>query len=156
MAEKIRLEDRECPLSATLGLVGEWWTLLILHDAFGGHDLEERDESVAQPEPVREFDGAAREVAFEVGVHVMAFDAVDRTPADRAPHLDGVLVGSGHLRSPLPDPGVTVPLLVLVEHGRVVREAGDDGVDVTTVRSCEVLGDDRGQRARHDGVLSVG
>jgi DNA-binding HxlR family transcriptional regulator len=36
MGEKIRLEDRECPLSATLGLVGEWWTLLILHDAFDG------------------------------------------------------------------------------------------------------------------------
>ncbi len=37
MARKIRLEDRECPLSATLGLVGEWWTLLILHDAFDGY-----------------------------------------------------------------------------------------------------------------------
>ena len=37
MATKIRLEDRECPLSATLGLVGEWWTLLILHDAFDGY-----------------------------------------------------------------------------------------------------------------------
>ena len=37
MAGKIRLEDRECPLSATLGLVGEWWTLLILHDAFDGY-----------------------------------------------------------------------------------------------------------------------
>ncbi|MDQ1491094.1 MAG: hypothetical protein QOJ23_3608, partial [Actinomycetota bacterium] len=37
MVEKIRLEDRECPLSATLGLVGEWWTLLILHDAFDGY-----------------------------------------------------------------------------------------------------------------------
>jgi DNA-binding HxlR family transcriptional regulator len=37
VAEKIRLEDRECPLSATLGLVGEWWTLLILHDAFDGY-----------------------------------------------------------------------------------------------------------------------
>ncbi|MEE6178720.1 winged helix-turn-helix transcriptional regulator [Mycobacterium sp. 050134] len=37
MTEKIRLEDRECPLSATLGLVGEWWTLLILHDAFDGY-----------------------------------------------------------------------------------------------------------------------
>ena len=37
MAEKIRLEDRECPLSATLGLVGDWWTLLILHDAFDGY-----------------------------------------------------------------------------------------------------------------------
>ena len=37
MAQKIRLEDRECPLSATLGLVGEWWTLLILHDAFDGY-----------------------------------------------------------------------------------------------------------------------
>src|SRR3981189_3378049 len=37
MAQKIRLEDRECPLSATLGLVGEWWTLLILHDAFDGN-----------------------------------------------------------------------------------------------------------------------
>jgi len=37
MAEKIRLEDRECPLSSALGLVGEWWTLLILHDAFDGY-----------------------------------------------------------------------------------------------------------------------
>ena len=37
MASKIRLEDRECPLSATLGLVGEWWTLLLLHDAFDGY-----------------------------------------------------------------------------------------------------------------------
>lgn len=37
MATKIRLEDRECPLSSTLGLVGEWWTLLILHDAFDGY-----------------------------------------------------------------------------------------------------------------------
>jgi DNA-binding HxlR family transcriptional regulator/alkylated DNA nucleotide flippase Atl1 len=35
--EKIRRQDRECPLSATLGLVGEWWTLLILHDAFDGY-----------------------------------------------------------------------------------------------------------------------
>src|SRR3954452_9441772 len=37
MVERIRLEDRECPLSTTLGLVGEWWTLLILHDAFDGY-----------------------------------------------------------------------------------------------------------------------
>src|SRR4029078_4308526 len=37
VARKIRLEDRECPLSATLGLFGEWWTLLILHDAFDGY-----------------------------------------------------------------------------------------------------------------------
>jgi len=37
VVDKIRLEDRECPLSATLGLVGEWWTLLILHDAFDGY-----------------------------------------------------------------------------------------------------------------------
>ncbi|MEH1094049.1 winged helix-turn-helix transcriptional regulator [Micromonospora sp. CPCC 205739] len=37
MAGKVRLEDRECPLSATLGVVGEWWTLLILHDAFDGY-----------------------------------------------------------------------------------------------------------------------
>ncbi|WP_262286423.1 helix-turn-helix domain-containing protein [Micromonospora sp. MA102] len=37
MPGKIRLEDRECPLSATLGVVGEWWTVLILHDAFDGY-----------------------------------------------------------------------------------------------------------------------
>ena len=37
MAAKVRLEDRECPLSATLGLVGDWWVLLILHDAFDGY-----------------------------------------------------------------------------------------------------------------------
>ncbi|RDH74761.1 transcriptional regulator [Mycolicibacterium moriokaense] len=37
MTDEIRPEDRECPLSATLGLVGDWWTLLILHDAFDGY-----------------------------------------------------------------------------------------------------------------------
>lgn len=37
MSERIRSEDRECPLSATISLVGEWWTLLILHDAFDGY-----------------------------------------------------------------------------------------------------------------------
>jgi DNA-binding HxlR family transcriptional regulator len=37
MASKIRLEDRECPLSSTLGLIGEWWTVLILHDLFDGY-----------------------------------------------------------------------------------------------------------------------
>lgn len=36
MAAKIRLEDRECPLSTTVGLVGDWWTVLILHDVFDG------------------------------------------------------------------------------------------------------------------------
>ena len=37
MASRIRLEDRECPLSTALGYVGEWWTLLILHDCFDGY-----------------------------------------------------------------------------------------------------------------------
>jgi len=37
MASRIRLEDRECPLSTTVQYVGEWWTLLILHDAFDGY-----------------------------------------------------------------------------------------------------------------------
>ena len=37
MAQRIRLEDRECPLSSTLGIVGEWWTVLILHDVFDGY-----------------------------------------------------------------------------------------------------------------------
>jgi DNA-binding HxlR family transcriptional regulator len=37
MAGKVRLEDRECPLSSALGVVGEWWTLLLLHDAFDGY-----------------------------------------------------------------------------------------------------------------------
>ena len=37
MVAKIRLEDRECPLSSTLGVVGEWWTVLILHDVFDGY-----------------------------------------------------------------------------------------------------------------------
>lgn len=37
MPSRIRLEDRECPLSTTVAHVGEWWTLLILHDAFDGY-----------------------------------------------------------------------------------------------------------------------
>jgi DNA-binding HxlR family transcriptional regulator len=36
LASRLRSEDRECPLSTTLQHVGEWWTLLILHDAFDG------------------------------------------------------------------------------------------------------------------------
>ncbi|GAA2480942.1 helix-turn-helix domain-containing protein [Actinocorallia cavernae] len=37
MPSRIRLEDRECPLSTTAQHVGEWWTLLLLHDAFDGY-----------------------------------------------------------------------------------------------------------------------
>ncbi|WP_062214786.1 helix-turn-helix domain-containing protein [Streptomyces sp. NBRC 109706] len=37
MPSRIRLEDRECPLSTTVQHIGEWWTLLILHDAFDGY-----------------------------------------------------------------------------------------------------------------------
>ncbi|GGN44861.1 winged helix-turn-helix transcriptional regulator [Streptomyces fuscichromogenes] len=37
MPSRIRLEDRTCPLSTTVQHVGEWWTLLILHDAFDGY-----------------------------------------------------------------------------------------------------------------------
>ncbi|MFE0345808.1 winged helix-turn-helix transcriptional regulator [Streptomyces griseoluteus] len=37
MASRIRPEDFECPLSTTVRHVGEWWTLLILHDAFDGY-----------------------------------------------------------------------------------------------------------------------
>jgi DNA-binding HxlR family transcriptional regulator len=34
---RIRLEDRECPLSRAAAVVGEWWTVLLLHDAFDGY-----------------------------------------------------------------------------------------------------------------------
>jgi DNA-binding HxlR family transcriptional regulator len=37
LASRIRAEDLECPLSTTAQHVGEWWTLLILHDAFDGY-----------------------------------------------------------------------------------------------------------------------
>ena len=37
MGGKVRLEDRACPLSTALGYVGEWWTMLILHDCFDGY-----------------------------------------------------------------------------------------------------------------------
>jgi DNA-binding HxlR family transcriptional regulator len=36
MGARTRRDDRECPLSTTVQHVGEWWTLLILHDAFDG------------------------------------------------------------------------------------------------------------------------
>jgi DNA-binding HxlR family transcriptional regulator len=37
LAGRTRLEDRTCPLSTTVQHVGEWWTLLLLHDAFDGY-----------------------------------------------------------------------------------------------------------------------
>lgn len=33
----VRAEDRECPLSTAMAYVGEWWTVLILHDCFDGY-----------------------------------------------------------------------------------------------------------------------
>lgn len=35
--KRMRLEDRSCPLSTTVQHVGEWWTLLLLHDLFDGY-----------------------------------------------------------------------------------------------------------------------
>jgi DNA-binding HxlR family transcriptional regulator len=35
--KRTSLEDRECPLSSTLDIVGEWWTILLLHDLFDGY-----------------------------------------------------------------------------------------------------------------------
>jgi DNA-binding HxlR family transcriptional regulator len=37
MVDRIRPEDLECPLSTAAAIVGEWWTLLLLHDAFDGY-----------------------------------------------------------------------------------------------------------------------
>ncbi|UFU07468.1 winged helix-turn-helix transcriptional regulator [Ruania halotolerans] len=37
MSAHIRAEDRECPLSTAMSYVGEWWTILILHDCFDGY-----------------------------------------------------------------------------------------------------------------------
>ncbi len=37
MAARVRVEDRECPLSTAMSYVGEWWTMLILHDCFDGY-----------------------------------------------------------------------------------------------------------------------
>lgn len=37
MSAHIRPEDRECPLSTAMSYVGEWWTVLILHDCFDGY-----------------------------------------------------------------------------------------------------------------------
>lgn len=36
MSARVRIEDRECPLSTAMAYVGEWWTMLILHDCFDG------------------------------------------------------------------------------------------------------------------------
>lgn len=37
MPARIRVEDRECPLSTAMSYIGEWWTILILHDCFDGY-----------------------------------------------------------------------------------------------------------------------
>jgi DNA-binding HxlR family transcriptional regulator len=37
MPARIRVEDRECPLSTAMSYVSEWWTVLILHDCFDGY-----------------------------------------------------------------------------------------------------------------------
>lgn len=45
MSARIRAEDRECPLSTAMSYVGEWWTILILHDCFDGYTRFDEFES---------------------------------------------------------------------------------------------------------------
>lgn len=45
MAAQLRAEDRECPLSTAMSYVGEWWTMLILHDCFDGYTRFDQFES---------------------------------------------------------------------------------------------------------------
>ncbi|PDP84898.1 transcriptional regulator [Glycomyces fuscus] len=37
MPGRTRQEDLECPLSTAIEYVGDWWTLLLLHDLFDGY-----------------------------------------------------------------------------------------------------------------------
>lgn len=37
MTLRIGTEHYECPLSAAMSIVGEWWTVLVLHDCFDGY-----------------------------------------------------------------------------------------------------------------------
>ena len=34
--QRTRLGDMQCPIARSLGRVGEWWSMLILRDAFAG------------------------------------------------------------------------------------------------------------------------
>ena len=43
--KRTSLADKECPLSTTLDIVGEWWTILILHDLFDGYTRFEQFEA---------------------------------------------------------------------------------------------------------------
>jgi len=45
VSARIRAEDRECPLSTAMSYVGEWWTILILHDCFDGYTRFDEFES---------------------------------------------------------------------------------------------------------------
>jgi len=35
--KRTSFEDKDCPISTTLKYVGEWWTILLLHDLFDGY-----------------------------------------------------------------------------------------------------------------------
>lgn len=43
--KRTSLADKECPLSTTLDIVGEWWTILLLHDLFDGYTRFEQFEA---------------------------------------------------------------------------------------------------------------
>ena len=51
MSSSPRLEDLECPLSTTAAIVGEWWTLLMLHAAFEGCTRFDQFQSRLQISP---------------------------------------------------------------------------------------------------------
>jgi len=43
--KRTSFEDKQCPLSTTLEHVGEWWTILLLHDLFDGYTRFEQFET---------------------------------------------------------------------------------------------------------------
>lgn len=131
---KVSFADMNCSIAQTLEIIGEWWTLLILRDAFFG---------------IRRFDDFVERLGISRNVLTNRLDRlVDAEVFERRPYDEG----RGRYDYVLTDKGRALwPVLVSIRqwgdewvlgagNEPVLLQHRDCGHDTTAVMTCNVCG----------------
>ncbi|MBC9179083.1 helix-turn-helix transcriptional regulator [Roseomonas ludipueritiae] len=88
MVKRLSMSDAECPVARALDAIGDWWSLLIVRDAFDG---------------VRRFSEFQKGLGIAKGIlsgrlrHLVAVGVLDQAPAsDASAYGEYVLTEKGH------------------------------------------------------------
>ncbi|MED7930206.1 helix-turn-helix domain-containing protein [Nonomuraea sp. LP-02] len=154
MPARIRVEDRECPLSTAMSYIGEWWTVLILHDCFDGYTrFDQFEENIGLSSSM-----LTARLKTLVDNGILARRVYQERPVrheyvltDFGRSLRPVLVAMAAWRNAQLEPGERAMILVDSDTGREVEPAVIDpatGLEVSDPRFVFTAGPAAGDQMR--------